>query len=76
MDEEIVGIDPTEVGWTRHPTEPRTWVTPGDNLYTFPDDQPEVVIIPKVSNKKASNKKASNKKASNKKASNENFDNN
>jgi hypothetical protein len=41
---EVEEIDPRRLGWRRHPTKPRVWVTDAGELRVFPPDRPELVV--------------------------------
>lgn len=36
-------VDPRRLGWQRHPTKPRVWVTDEGKLYLFPPNRPELI---------------------------------
>lgn len=41
----VLKLCPSVIGWTRHPTEPHTWLGPEGQSLTFPPDRPEKVVV-------------------------------
>lgn len=45
MTAQTIHVDPEECGWRRHPTIPRCWITDKGQLFEFPPNMPEKLVV-------------------------------